>query len=605
MSALAAGAVSKGAAAAIKPTLDALRAQVGRRGALQIAGEISLPSSKEFEEALKLLSESPTDFPSFLAYQAKKALSEIPDVFNDDDVRIWIQRDEVRSLIVQASRAAIAGRAADEERQAATANFVENVGDFSWWGELVFDCAVAFLALTIKAKMDAGQRAILDNASFNTDLLSRKIDERTIPQSPEAIRAFIEPQLRQAERERSLVDDQRAERLVSLAQRVIDGDLQAADRDIRIALFRSASAALARTDRCDNAEFWIEQARKAGSNDLSPDLARLALNRGDYPKVFELVGDRTDSISVMLVADALNRLHGLDKALAYINDRLRANEMSGFALATAALWTAKAGKWSDAESLLVNATAAQCEENPIIPYIRMRLRLALMLPEGQRGDLIEADNSLPRPDALRNDTEGRRLASAAIDDLAEFRRLLPDMHSTRGLWFDAQRLFLKLTDRTGSDFAAAVDELRSLATEASTAVLYGMIALSFEIEFDLQAMKKEIARKELFGKLEGVELHAAFQLTMASETPEAVAAFAERYHDALLSSGAPVQTVIGVRVEIAAKTGKALLAKELLSEWRQRLDPHAVTRLETIIAEGEKNLSAIEAWRQAFNPSYS
>ncbi len=596
--------VSKAAAAAIKPAIDAIRTQVGRRGASQIAGQISLPVDREFEEALALISDQPGTLPGFLAHHAKRTLSDIPDIFEDEDVRIWLQGEYVRSLVIEGARAAIAGRVADEARQAAIDSFVKNLGDFAWWGEFVFDCAIAFLSLTIKTKMDAGQRAIIDNANFNMELLSQQISglsASVLPQSPEAIRAFIGPTIRREERERSLVDDQRQDRLVSLAQRVIDGDLQAADQDIRIALFRSTAAALARADRCDEAECWIEQAQRAGANDLSPDLARLALNRGEYGTVFELLGDRTDSISVMLVADALKRRDGLQVGLNYIKKHLRAGDMSGFALATAATWSANAGDWSGAEELLAEATPAQCEENPTIPYVRMRLRLALMLPEGQRENLIDSDNVLPRQEALRDDAEGRRLSSAAINDLDEFRRLVPDIHAEKGLWFDAQRLFLRLTDRNGPDYAAAVEEIRSLVTEPATAVLFGMIALSFDLDFDRQTLRDELARKELFGNLEGVELHAAFQLTMASELPEEVAAFAERHHDALLAAGAPLQAVIGVRIEIAAKTGKVDLAKELFSEWRQALEPDVVTRLETIISQVDENLSAVEAWKRAFN----
>lgn len=603
LGAWATSVVSKAAAAAIKPALDALRQQVGRRGASQIAGQVSLPSAEEFGEALALISEQPDTLPGFLSHHAKRALSEIPDVFQDENVRLWLQRDDVRSLVIEGARAAIAGRSADHERQAATVSFVENVGDLAWWGEFVYDCALAFLSLTIKAKMDPGQKAIIDNSNFNTEFLSQQIagfSASVLPQSPEAIRAFIEPQIQREERERSLVDQGRQDRLVSLARRVTEEDLQAADRGIRIALFRTTAAALARADRCDEAESWVEQARLAGANDLSPDNARIALNRGEYGKVFDLIGNRTDSLSVMLVADALKRRDGLEVGLAYIKKHLSASEMSGFALATAATWSANAGDWSGAEELLAGATAAQCDENPTIPYVRMRLRLALMLPEGQRENLIESDNVLPRQEALRSDAEGRRLASAAINDLDEFRRLVPDIHPDKGLWFEAQRLFLRLTDRNGSDYAAAVDEIKSRVMEPETAVLFGMIALSFDLDFDWQTLKEELARKELFGNLEGIALHAAFQLTMANGKPEEAAAFAERHHDALLASGAPLQTVIGLRIEVAAKTGRSDLAKELFSTWRQALEPDDVTRLETIISQVDENVSAVEAWRGAF-----
>jgi hypothetical protein len=527
----------------------------------------------------------------------------VPDVFQEEKVRLWMQRDEIRLLVKQAARAAIAGRPAEKERQEATTSFVDNVGDYSWWGELVFDCAVAFLSLTIRSQMDVGQRATLDNADFNTELIRQDIaelKERTFPQSPEAVRALIEPRLQREERERLLADDQRPERLVNLAQRVVDGDLQAAETAIRIALFRSTAAALARVGRCDEAEAWIEQARLAGANDLSSDRARLALNRDDFGKVFDLIGNRNDSTSIMLIAEALKRRDGLEAGLSYIRNHLPAADMGGFALTTAAIWIAQAGDWSGAERLLAGATPEQSEENPIIPYIRMRLRLALMLPTGKRQNLLDSDGTLPDPDELRNDAEGRRLTSAAINDLAEFRLLVPNIPPDKASWFDAQQLYLRLTDRSTPDHAAAVDEIKSLATKPATAVLFGYIAHIFELDFDQQVLNQELARKKLFGSLTGLELLAAYRLTRDSGSPEDVAAFAKRHHDALLAAGIPLQGVIGPQIEIAAKIGKLDDAKQLFSEWKKTLEPDVVTRIETIIAQVSKDLSAVEAWRSAF-----
>lgn len=290
----------KAAAVALKPVIDAIRQQVGRRGATQIAGKISLPASSDFDEAIVLVSESPGTLGAFLAAQAKKALSDVPDVLSTEDVRLWMQRDEVRDWLIAGARAAIAGQDSPAHREAAATSFAANLNDDTWWGEYVFDVAVAFIALSVQAKLTPGDRAVIDNAAFHQAQLTEKLDQiqNSLPQPVEAVRAFIEPVILKEERERSLVDDERPERLERLSRRVVEGDLKAAETDVRIALFRCTAAALARVKRFEDAEIWIEQARSAGANDLDIDRARVALGREDYQRVFELVGSRDDSVSV-------------------------------------------------------------------------------------------------------------------------------------------------------------------------------------------------------------------------------------------------------------------------------------------------------------------
>lgn len=478
MTGTAAAFGGKAAAVALKPVIDAIRHQVGRRGATQIAGTINLPASADFDEAIVLISESPGTLGTFLAAQAKKALSDVPNVLSTEDVRLWMQRDEVRNWLLAGARAAIAGQDSPADREAAATSFAANLNDDTWWGEYVFDVAVAFIALSVQAKLTPGDRAVIDNAAFHQAQLAEKLDQiqNSLPQPVEAVRAFIEPVILKEERERALVDDERPERLERLSRRVVEGDLKAAETDVRIALFRSTAAALARVKRFDDAEIWIEQARAAGANDLDIDSPRVALGREDYQRVFELVGSRDDSVSVLLVADALRRRDGIAGGLSYIRQKLAPEAMSGFAIATIAEWLTLQGEWDEAEKLLASTTEQQAKENPTLPYARMRLRLAMMLPSDRREGVAGADNALPQPSHLRNDSEGKRLREAALTDLAEFRTRFPDLDPNKAIWFDAQRLFLQLLDRGAAYYGAAVEEVIRRTAEPENATLFASLA---------------------------------------------------------------------------------------------------------------------------------
>jgi hypothetical protein len=215
----------KAAAVALKPIIDAIRHQVRRRGATQIAGKINLPASSDFGEAIVLVSENPGTLGAFLATQAKKTLSDVPDVLSSEDVRLWMERDEVRDWLIAGARAAIAGQDSPADRETAAASFATSLNDETWWGEYVFDVAVAFIALSAQAKLTLGDRVIIDNAAFHQAQLSEKLDQiqNSLPQPVEAVRAFIEAVILKEERERSLVDGERPERLQRLSRRVVEG----------------------------------------------------------------------------------------------------------------------------------------------------------------------------------------------------------------------------------------------------------------------------------------------------------------------------------------------------------------------------------------------
>jgi hypothetical protein len=305
--------------------------------------------------------------------------------------------------------------------------------------------------------------------------------------------------------------------------------------------------------RFEDAEIWIDQARSAGANDLDIDSARIALGREDYQRVFDLVGSRNDSVSVLLVADALKRRDGVAGGVSYIRQKLAPEAMSGFAISTMAEWLTLQDEWDEAEKLLASATEQQANENPTLPYARMRLRLAMMLPSDRREGVAGADNALPQPSHLRNDSEGKRLREAALTDLAEFRTRLPDLDPDKAIWFDAQRLFLQLLDRGAAHYGAAVEEVVRRTTEPQNATLFASLASSFSIEFDATVLNDELARKELFGGLKGHYLIAAMQLTIEREPAEKIIEFVARHEEALIAAGAPLPLVVGIRIEIAQR----------------------------------------------------
>lgn len=145
---------------AIKPTIDSLKSQMARRDAVGVSGRVPNASSPEIDEAISLLSDDPQTLSGFFVASAKKTLSGVPDIFSDQDVRIWMQRQEVRDLISTGTRLALGGQDYSATTTEAGAAFASVFTGDAWWGEAIFDVAVAFVALSITGKMDAGQRVL-------------------------------------------------------------------------------------------------------------------------------------------------------------------------------------------------------------------------------------------------------------------------------------------------------------------------------------------------------------------------------------------------------------------------------------------------------------
>jgi hypothetical protein len=596
--------------------MDFLKTQLARRGALDVAGQITMASSPEIEEALNLISSDAATLPAFLLQEAKSRLSNVPSILQDGEVRIWLQRDEIRSLVVQSARSAMVSRDYEVEKRSAVESFVQVVEDQDWWGEIIFDFAVAFVVLSLKSKMTPGERVLLDSNAYEHEQLrdqleglSRKLDQGATfasgleLQPADAVCAYLEPIIERVDQLRTMVDPSRSDRLQAFAQRVATGNLRTAPTDLRIKLFRATAASLCRDNRPEEALQWIDAARDAGANDLDTDRARYLNSRGNHTAAIDLLRDRRDCLAVMLTAEAIAASRDKATALTYIRESLPLEKLNGWGISTFAAWLAEEGEWERAESALVGARREQIAQNPMLIYTRMRLRLAMMVnPSSDRIPLLLSDNALPLPRRLRNDAEGRRLRDEALADLAEVRRLVPELEAEHADWFDAQRLFLMLSIPTDAN-DAALEELQQKAGQPETSILFGWLAASLDLPFDHKVLRQELARKELLGGLSQPELHAALQLTLISDEPEDVVAFLDRYSGQLPDAGLEVSQIEALRIEATARSGNPAFAREYLDQVRAVLKQGDVARLEAVISTVETGQASVSRWRAAYEAS--
>lgn len=590
-----------------RPLIARAGDQWKRRGASSLQGVEPGGVDREFEEALDVLTRDVLTIRGWLANRVKGLLSARPEIFDQEEVREWLRTPTGRDLMKEAAMAVVIGRDTAPLRERAVQSYGDVSGDSAWWGGVVFDFAVPFLALTLDAKLSPGERTIIAAGNRNAVHIGNRLEHisegvagthallgrighalETPPVATDALERYLVDTIAVEERSRLLADDHRTDRIRALGQRVVDGDLSRAPDAARIAAFRLVAATIARTGSYDEAEIWLSYAVAAGADDLAPDRARIASLRGDHAGAAALLADRSDRASIGILVDMVQRRDGPATALDYVADHVRTPDMPGFLIQSVAHWMAGIDRWIEAETLLSSATDEQIDENPILLLDRARLRLAMLRPSKDRIETYENVGVLPQPGTMRNDQEGARLLAAAIADLVRLEPLALSLRHKEILPIVAtHRLFAELAsgDRNLADTARA--RLLGLVADPATVLEYAWIALAFDVEFDRTPMRKALDRARLIGGWTDGQLATAFQaLIRVEDDHEGTLSFLSDHRDRLASI-LPPALPIAVEVDALARSGRIPQARELVAQWRDRLDANEVGRLETMIAEQE------------------
>jgi hypothetical protein len=532
----------------------------------------------------------------------KGKLSDRSDLFIDEPVREWLRQPDVQRIIKDATIAFIQGDSIDELRSSAEATYQKSSGDFDWYGGALFDLAVAYLAFSLDTKITTGERLLSQQIGAVTStvvdeiaaaaqaqrddmaLVLQKIEQsREFP--TQAVQEFLENFIRRENRIRAVVDPDRIERILSVATKAREGELRAAALDLRIEVFRLAAQTLARVNRTEDADAWLDLAKDCGAKDLANDCARVELYRSNWEAVFSLLENASDAVAMGIKIDALDRRDGREAALRYFDKYIKTAEITGFLLTTIAGWLADAGHWDRALEILEGATDSQIDENPTVLFQRARTRLALMVPAGQRTGMYENSAAFPQPTQLRDDKAGRELATAAARDLERLSSLIAELRIPEfGKTVEVNQLYLELASNDEALVERAKAKLTALLNDPKELLQYAWIALLFEVPFDRSAFQTQLDQARALGPWSDTQLFAATQLVLQDENPDEVLAFI-REHEDQLQRLMPPEITFGAQIEILARKGDVAAARDILDAQRAKLSEHTVSRLEAIIGE--------------------
>lgn len=556
---------------------------------------------RELDEALDVLvGDADTIFQSAKSV-AKSMLSGRPYNLNDQAVREWLRMPDTRQLARDAVTALVTQGDIEPFREAAKDSYATASADEGWWGGVVFDEAIGFLALTLDQKLTAEGRlavqvtnvradqvvAAIGNLAGQHDAVLQAMQTLVSTETPvDVLDRYVAGVVEEEERSRALEDEGRLARILRITERVRDGDLRRVSPAVAIRAMRLAAQLLARAIRLCEAEQWLAAARDRGANDLSTDEARIAICRKDWTAAARLLGGQRDRRTNGLLLEMIDARDGREAALRFHREHAPAAMIGGFMLPVLTSWLLDDGAEREAEALLAAADDRHVAENITLPFVRARLRIALMVSAAQRPGIYEAAAALPRPDALRDDAEGLRLRTAALKDLRDAEAFArspshPRYHQT----VEANRLYLQL-GATEAERTAATEFLLVKLASSETVLDYAWLALVYGIEFDERHLRSELDRAGALGGWSGGQLMTALQLAMRDPDGADLLAFVQTHRESMVKL-LPVELAYGLEVEVLAKRGHILEARSRLGYARPILGTEIVGRLTTIIDEQE------------------
>jgi hypothetical protein len=567
--------VGKLAGAAIRPLAKLARSQIGRRGASTIATANPASIEKEVAEAIGVLRQrGETSRGTAWAY-IKSHLSDRPAIFEEPEAQLWLSHEDVPDLLGRAALTLISGKDVAPFEDEAKRLYVAVTEDADWYGGILFDYSVAFIALSIHARITPEARLLLAVAAEQqSDILDIKqqvaasanaIETLAEAAAPpvDIIDRFIHDEVALRSAFRSIVDPNALQQIVALGERVLSGNLKGATPPAQFLLFRFVSASLARAKDFDEAERWLARAAALFHDPLAPDRARIALLRGDAQKAIELLDGHDDPLSNSLRLDALKDRDGAAEAINYFERYCDADRLTGHFLSSLAHWFAEERSVAQGEALLASATEDQLRDNRLLRYTRLRFRMALFSPVDQQLSVIQDPGLLPPPRTLSDDLDAQRCKAFALEDADA---LLSDLTGQSAPIFrsvaERTQRYLGLISHDLATADAARTALVNDLADPDRRVIFVPLAMIFGVDFDTKALEAQLEQTARLRGLNNMELRAAFDLAIHSDDIDRIVDFAETNCVQLIETVGSRQA-IGVPAEALARAGRVIEARAL------------------------------------------
>jgi hypothetical protein len=401
-------------------------------------------------------------------------------------------------------------------------------------------------------------------------------------------------------KQRSLTPDRVRQVLITLAQRITDGDLRYVKHSIRAkVLYWAAHLHALQYETLPIARHYLAQLRQIDPGVDTRIIDALILEaEKNIDGALQMLRDIDTPDGRATFFTILFRSRGAETALSWFDDqpgRDNASFLTGLGWSNVAICLATTDRWEEAAERLA-AAQEYVEEWPDLAFVEGVVNAAMLLPVEWRKYALEMHlfHAVVRPlegaDANRRRARAKFCFEKAKDLLAEIDQ------QDRVQEAQDRLLGLRLTDPTPAVVHEAQREIQEGMQEGCRAVDLIPFARAFSIEFDDAPLQRYLNQRKRTGGLSSRELVAEFFLAELRMNPRDRAEFLEREEDRL-SQVISHASLVGRRIEALVEDEQIVRARNLLETRRDVFVDYDYERLRTLIdtQEGRDPRAQLEA----------
>jgi tetratricopeptide (TPR) repeat protein len=391
-------------------------------------------------------------------------------------------------------------------------------------------------------------------------------------------------------KQRSLSPERVRQELITLTQRVTDGDLRYVERSVRAEVqYWSARLHATQSETLSVARHYLEQLRQTDPRADARIIDALILDAEEnVDGALQMLRDIDTPDGRATFFATLSRRRGAEMALLWFDEqpeRENANFLTGLGWSNVAVCLAKMDRWEESAARLA-AAQEHIEEWPYLAFVEGVVNAAMLFSVEWRQHTLE---TIPfyepiRPiegvGADRHRARSRACFEKAKDLLVDINQ--PDHAQGARDWL----LWLRLTDSTPTVVHAAQQEIQEGMHDGRRAVDLIPCVRTFGIEFNDTPLQRYLTQRKQIGGLDRRELLAEFFLAELRMTPRDYAEFLEREEERLSQVVSEV-ALAGKRIEALAQDGQLVRARNLLEERRDHFVGFDYERLKTLIDSQE------------------
>ena len=531
-----------------------------------------------------------------------------PDFLSKPALLEWLGDERVQSDIKALARSKIMGSdAVDEDTwKNLRGSYAEFTGENEHLADGPIDVVITVLAVGYFGGMSSGEQLVAGMVQvvsqqvvdLQSSLESQLKSTGLVANTGEIFNGYVKSNLIRILRRRSLEPDLAREEICALAGRVLEGNLCAADFDIRAEVLCWAARLHAIIPVTRNAaiEYRRQLLEIRPKSDTRVIDALIRESSGDLDGALRDLRDIDDPDGHTVLFLFLHRTRNYKAAVEWFDGlpfRNDVNFFTGLGWSQIAVVLAQAGRWEEAVDCLAVARG-QASEWPELTFVEGMVRAAMLLPADLRWNALATSFFPPERTTIEGNAADR-LRASANEQLVRAEEQLADLELNDKVQAAKDvRLWLRLTDPRPEVATVAIREVEDGMQDMKRAINLLPFALVFDISFDTTRIKRFLTQRESLGGLSNPELIAEYLLAESTMAPRDLADYLEREEKRFARVINKV-VLIGKRIEALVKDNQLARARHLLEERCADIDEPVISRLQMMIdihagADGREQL---------------